>query len=484
MKNIAVLCRALNAGGAERIAGILAKELSKIYKVYFFLIETNEIVYEYGGTIIDIGSYGTHYETTIRNMKLKLQIDVSISFLETMNFVNLRTRGRERVILSERCTLETLIPKIAALDYKVQTYYNTADEIVVCASGVKYSLIHTYGIDKNIITIIYNFINKNLILEKAAEKLDESIQTFLGGTEYFISVGRLHPVKNQARLIRQFSNFHKDDKSAAKLLIVGSGEKYNELCGLIECFDLQDYVRIIPYNENPFKYVARAKALIVSSHSEGLPNVILEAMVLQCPVIATDCLSGPRELLKGTADYQQRVDQYEICRRGILVCDNSTEDNGETCFMADAMRWVGNNKNCVEEIRKNQEQYMSEYTNEQLLEQWIEVIEKEDRKEIDIYETEKRLIKTAAHVYIYGAGKVGMEVYEQIKTDFYIEAFIVTEKGAQQDFILGLPVKELDDVAENGDKSVFIIAVGEKNQDDVVNGLKKRGLDNIVFPFN
>lgn len=127
---------------------------------------------------------------------------------------------------------------------------------------------------------------------------------------------------------------------------------------------------------------------------------------------------------------------------------------------------------------------MSEYTNEQLLEQWIEVIEKEDRKEIDIYETEKRLIKTAAHVYIYGAGKVGMEVYEQIKTDFYIEAFIVTEKGAQQDFILGLPVKELDDVAENGDKSVFIIAVGEKNQDDVVNGLKKRGLDNIVFPFN
>lgn len=482
MKNIAILCRALNTGGAERIAGLLSKELSKKYNVYLFLLEAKEIVYEYSGILVDIESYGPYYETTIRAMKLQLQIDVAISFLGSINFENLRTRGRERVIISERSTIETMFPRMATMEHKIRKYYNTADAIVACSKGVRHSLMNTYGIDENIITTIYNFIDKDTILKKASSDLDKSTQAFLNGSEYFVCVGRLHPVKNQERLIRQFFHFHKQDIRRIRLLIIGSGEMQNELCDLIDNLDLQDFVRIISYNENPFQYMVRAKALILPSYSEGLPNVILEAMIVQCPVIATDCLSGPRELLKGTEDYQEHVARFEVCKRGILVCNDLTEDNGNTHFMADAMRWVCENN--LEEIRVNQAEYMSEYTNEQILRQWIEVIEKADKKTIDIYEAEKKLIDTAEHVYIYGAGKHGIEVYEHLKNNFAIEAFVVTRKGMQKNNILGLPVKELDDVLKGSGEAVFIVAAAGKNQDEIIDTLRERAIDNIVLPFN
>ena len=56
MKNIAIISTSLNSGGAERIAGLLSKELSKIYNVYLFLLSTENVIYEHGGIIVNIGS--------------------------------------------------------------------------------------------------------------------------------------------------------------------------------------------------------------------------------------------------------------------------------------------------------------------------------------------------------------------------------------------------------------------------------------------
>ena len=53
--NIAIIGQSLNSGGAERAAGLLSKYLSDIYSVYLFLVDTENIVYEYGGHIVNIG---------------------------------------------------------------------------------------------------------------------------------------------------------------------------------------------------------------------------------------------------------------------------------------------------------------------------------------------------------------------------------------------------------------------------------------------
>ena len=130
MKNIAIIVTSLNGGGAERIAGLLSRELAKRYQVYLFLLNAENIVYEYGGTIIDIRQSGPFYEYAIKVYKEKYNIDVAISFLEIMNFANIRTRGKERIIISERCVQSLIEPPLVSQTDKIKRYYNFADEAV------------------------------------------------------------------------------------------------------------------------------------------------------------------------------------------------------------------------------------------------------------------------------------------------------------------------------------------------------------------
>ena len=208
MKNVAIITTSLNGGGAERIAGLLSKELSKRYNVYLFLMSTENIIYEYGGTIVNIGYSGPFYEYAIKVYKEKYDINISISFLEIMNFANIRTRGKERVIISERSVQSLCTPFLYSEAEKISRYYDYADEIVACSYGVKYDLEESYKIE-NDISVVYNFINKENIAKKSLESIDSKILEFLDGSDFFLNVGRLHEQKNQERLIKQFSIFVK-----------------------------------------------------------------------------------------------------------------------------------------------------------------------------------------------------------------------------------------------------------------------------------
>ena len=80
------------------------------------------------------------------------------------------------------------------------------------------------------------------------------------------------------------------------------------------------------YHHNPYPWIASAKAVILTSDAEGLPRVLIEALMLHVPVISTDCPSGPREILtgelasflvaqedeKGLADAISRMDKASI----------------------------------------------------------------------------------------------------------------------------------------------------------------------------
>lgn len=83
-----------------------------------------------------------------------------------------------------------------------------------------------------------------------------------------------------------------------RLLILGDGPLRVELQGLINQLDLSDVVSLLGYVENPLKYFSRADVFVLSSHVEGLPNVLVEAMMCGCTPVATDCPTGPREVLQ------------------------------------------------------------------------------------------------------------------------------------------------------------------------------------------
>jgi glycosyltransferase involved in cell wall biosynthesis len=108
--------------------------------------------------------------------------------------------------------------------------------------------------------------------------------------------------------------------SDARLLILGDGPLRGELQDLIDSLDLQEHVRLEGYVDNPLKYFARADVFVLSSLVEGLPNVLVEAMLCGCTPVSTDCPTGPRELLgSGKFGYLVPVHDPPAIADGILM---------------------------------------------------------------------------------------------------------------------------------------------------------------------
>jgi len=114
-----------------------------------------------------------------------------------------------------------------------------------------------------------------------------------------ISVGRLSEEKDHLLLLRAFQKIRKE--CSAKLAFIGDGGLRCFLEDIVTEFGLEKDVCFLGFVENPYKYIARSNLFVLSSKSEGLPTVLIEALALGVPVVSTDCPSGPREILMNGA---------------------------------------------------------------------------------------------------------------------------------------------------------------------------------------
>jgi glycosyltransferase involved in cell wall biosynthesis len=113
---------------------------------------------------------------------------------------------------------------------------------------------------------------------------------------WFLGCGRLTAQKDFSTLIRAFARIH--DECAAELWILGEGELRGRLEREIAALGLGSRVRLPGFVKNPFSFMARASAFVLSSQWEGFGNVVTEAIACGTPVISTDCPHGPREILE------------------------------------------------------------------------------------------------------------------------------------------------------------------------------------------
>lgn len=111
------------------------------------------------------------------------------------------------------------------------------------------------------------------------------------------SLGRLVPVKGQRTLLRAFAQ-SRAPSLGWRLVIAGMGPDLGALESLAVSLGIAPSVEFIPRVENPVDLYSSSGIFVLSSHSEGFPNVLLEAMACACPVIATDCPSGPSDLIE------------------------------------------------------------------------------------------------------------------------------------------------------------------------------------------
>ncbi|WP_230772515.1 glycosyltransferase [Sphingomonas sp. Leaf4] len=144
---------------------------------------------------------------------------------------------------------------------------------------------------------VYNIVDQPAVRALAAEPVDDPWFRDRS-VPLVVAAGTLAPWKGFVDLIDAMAVL-RDRGKAARLVILGEGASRGELEALVATRGLAERVRLPGRVANPLKYFAHADVFALSSHVEGMPNVLVEAMLAGCTPVSTDCPTGPGELLQG-----------------------------------------------------------------------------------------------------------------------------------------------------------------------------------------
>ena len=210
---------------------------------------------------------------------------------------------RTRVVISERSTMSTVIKNSRKWRWRfssplIRKTYPQADLVVAVSRGVADDVSSCTGLSRERIATIYNpmlteYINAQSILPVSHPWFNqESIPIILG-------VGRLVPAKDFRTLLKAFA--HIRATRPARLVILGEGRERQTLESLAAELGITSDFSLPGFETNPYAYMAQASVFVLSSILEGLPNALIEALACGCPVVSTNCRSGPQEILDNGA---------------------------------------------------------------------------------------------------------------------------------------------------------------------------------------
>lgn len=176
--------------------------------------------------------------------------------------------------------------------------YAGVDHVVCVSQGVLEDALHLTRLPRDRLSVIRNPVVSPRIHALAAEQAVPPIpQGSHGDTPLIVAAGRMTAQKDFATLIRAFALLRQG--RPLRLAILGEGRDRAELHALAEALGVADDVLMPGFLANPYAWMSRAQLFALSSAWEGSPNVLTEALALGIPCVATDCPSGPREVLAG-----------------------------------------------------------------------------------------------------------------------------------------------------------------------------------------
>jgi len=187
--------------------------------------------------------------------------------------------------------------KYEAAANEIRRNFGSADAVVSVSHGLTDDLRDNFGIDPARLHTIYNPTYREAYVRAAAEPVDHPWLTTDKDQPGVMAAGRLHFVKGFYDLLDAFALVRA--ARPARLLILGEGKERPQLQAHLEKLGLQDCVQMPGRKPTTAPWFARSDLFVLSSKREGLPAVLIEAMAVGTPVIATDCPSGPHEILDG-----------------------------------------------------------------------------------------------------------------------------------------------------------------------------------------
>ena len=174
--------------------------------------------------------------------------------------------------------------------YIFKIFLNLADKVMVNSEQFKKDLKREFNVKA---VCIYNPLNKNEIKKKSRVKASKIFRS--NKKLKILNIGRFTEQKDQFTLLRSLNYLQNIIDYEA--VIIGRGALKPNLQKYLTSNNLKNKIRLINFVENPFNLLKQADLFILSSIYEGLPNVLLEALVLNKFIISSDCPTGPNEIL-------------------------------------------------------------------------------------------------------------------------------------------------------------------------------------------
>lgn len=363
----------LQGGGAERVVVRMIQEFSKrgvdsellllnAQGVYFKELPDSCLI-----TSLEVGNlefyanYFIAFPRLVHYLRSRQPL-VIFSNLSHLNVMLLLARGlanvRTRVVAVEHNTFSITLQNTSKLLPKflpplMRWLYPKADFVVGVSQGAIDDLKKVLGFGSEKFRVIYNPIVSKELLKKAEEPLGHPwFQD--GEPPVILAVGRLHAQKDFPTLLRAFALVRKQKPS--RLVILGEGEKRKELEDLARKLGVREDLDLPGFVENPYQYMKRAAVFVLSSQWEGFGNVLVEAMACGCPVVSTDCPSGPGEIL-AEGEY------------GILVPAKDPER------LAQEILRVLKNQELAKELSEKGKKRALSFTVEKAVEEYLRLIE-------------------------------------------------------------------------------------------------------------
>jgi glycosyltransferase involved in cell wall biosynthesis len=322
-QKIAFFIPDLRGGGAEKTVVNLLKEMVRRQPSPTLQLVLADLAGSYWHEIPEgVQVFGWQKKRTLSALPdlvrylWKNRPSVLITHLSHANVIALLAKKisgvHTRVIVVEHIVMGTqpsFFSKQGLLEWGMKKMYPGAAAIVAVSEASAAGLASRLGLPDSSVRTVYNPVVDHALPEKAKlptghpwlEKKDRPV---------FLAVGRMETEKDHSTLLEAFARVRSARLAAGKgglrLILLGEGSLRPALEAQAKRLSIQEDVSMPGFAENPFAYMARCDAFVLTSLSEGLSNVLIEALACGCPVVATDCPGGPREIL-------------EDCRFGLLT---------------------------------------------------------------------------------------------------------------------------------------------------------------------
>jgi len=296
----------------------------------------------------------------LRKIKKEFKPDMTISTLNSCSTINVLAGGKDyKIGLFQSPHFQSKVLGFLIHCQNILSYiffFPFLDSLFCISQEVYNSILKSFPlIDKKKVEVVYSVHNVSLITKLASEDLDEFEMNYFKGN-VILYCGKLESNKAPDRLVKSFGMnidlFPKD----THLIFIGEDQNYYEktknywtiIQPLLEYYKISDRVHYWGMKSNIYKYMSRAKVVVSSSYSEGLPGVHIESLIIGTPVVSTNSSQGVWEILSCNDKYNRNLDGIFVADNGIISSNLSFTDitkyDVDIENMANAIEYILNDK--------------------------------------------------------------------------------------------------------------------------------------------